>query len=65
MDERNIILRTLLWHRHGCPSECLYGDDGEIQCNSCGIDFKRDSSKKISQRLYEISIQKYKKSIKE
>lgn len=34
-------LRKLLWLRHGCPSSALYGDDGEMQCHACGIDFKR------------------------
>lgn len=31
----------MLWLRHGCPISALYGDDGEMQCNKCGIDFKR------------------------
>jgi hypothetical protein len=34
-------IRYLLWLRHGCPSEALYGDDGEMQCSSCCADFKR------------------------
>lgn len=34
-------LRKLLWLRHGCEVSALYGDDGEMQCSSCGIDFKR------------------------
>lgn len=34
-------LRMLLWLRHGCPSSVLYGDDGEMQCAKCLIDFKR------------------------
>jgi hypothetical protein len=33
--------RRLLWLRHGHRG--LYGDDGEMQCNECGVDFKRDS----------------------
>ncbi len=35
------ILRRLLWLRHGCPFSALYGADGEMQCSSCDIDFKR------------------------
>lgn len=33
--------RFLLWMRHGCPIGSLYGDDGEMQCGHCLIDFKR------------------------
>jgi organic radical activating enzyme len=38
--ERDVLRRTL-WLRHGCPINALYGDDGEMQCGKCGIDFKR------------------------
>ncbi len=34
-------VRFLLWIRHGCPIEAAYGDDGELQCNACLVDFKR------------------------
>jgi len=34
-------LRELLWLRHGCRITDLYGDDGEMQCSKCQIDFKR------------------------
>lgn len=44
-------LRQLLWLRHGCQG--LYGDDGEMQCGQCMLDFKRDSVEKISQRFTE------------
>ena len=33
--------RRLLWLRHGCPREALYGDDGEMSCGRCCIDFAR------------------------
>ena len=39
----NLQLRKLLWLHHGCNLPALYGDDGEMQCHSCQIDFKRDS----------------------
>ena len=32
-------LRRLFWLGHGCTG--LYGDDGEMQCGDCGIDFRR------------------------
>ncbi len=39
----NQQLRRLLWLRHGCGISALYGDDGEMQCSACGVDFKRVS----------------------
>ncbi len=39
------ILRKLLWLQHGHTA--LYGDDGEMQCSECMLDFKRDSSEDI------------------
>lgn len=47
----NYQLRKLLWLNHGCPIRSLYGDDGEMQCNSCLIDFKRDSVEDIERHL--------------
>ena len=52
LQKENQILRELLWLRHGCMG--LYGDDGEMQCNSCIIDFKRDSVLKIKDRFEEM-----------
>lgn len=43
------ILRRLLWLRHGCGG--LYGDDGEMQCGVCGIDFLRDPASLIEKRF--------------
>lgn len=44
-------LRRLLWLSHGCLG--LYGDDGEMQCGHCLIDFKRDTVEQIEKRLVE------------
>jgi len=50
-------LRKMLWLRHGV--DCvLYGDDGEMQCNSCMIDFKRDSVVAIEERIHVLAIRK-------
>lgn len=39
----SIEIRKQLWLTHGCSFHCLYGDDGEMQCNRKPfIDFKRD-----------------------
>jgi len=35
------LLRERWWLTHGCPVSMLYGDDGEMQCSTCGADFKR------------------------
>ena len=45
-------LRYLLWLHHG-HMEYLYGDDGEIQCAKCFLDFKRDSIEIILERIHE------------
>lgn len=47
--EENIELRRLLWENHGHNG--LYGDDGEMQCGACGVDFKRDSIKTIEKAI--------------
>lgn len=47
-------LRRLLWLNHGCVS--LYGDDGEMQCNACRVDFKRMSVKEIEARFLEVGL---------
>ena len=41
--------RRFLWLNHGCPPMAAYGDDGEMQCNACGIDFKRRTADEISE----------------
>ena len=44
--EEEYTLRNWLWLKHD-PKHTLYGDDGEMQCNTCMLDFKRDSVEKI------------------
>ena len=34
-------IREFLWLNHGCEFSALYGDNGELQCKKCYIDFKR------------------------
>lgn len=43
------LLRQLLWLNHGHVG--LYGDDGEMQCHECGIDFKRLPAAEIRDRI--------------
>lgn len=35
------LLRLEWWSNHGCPVGSRYGDDGELSCGGCGLDFKR------------------------
>ncbi len=65
LETENKILRRLLWLRHGCPSNALYGDDGEMQCHKCCLDFKRDSAQKIDEKFTAIGMKKYIKHMKE
>jgi len=45
--------RRLLWTLHNPEHrDILYGDDGEMQCSACMIDFKRNSPRAIEKRLY-------------
>jgi len=45
-------LRYLLWLKHG-HLKYLYGDDGEMQCHKCLLDFKRDSVQRIEESFDE------------
>jgi hypothetical protein len=48
--EERLELRRLLFGTHSCPGK--YGDDGELQCNTCRIDFLRDEWGAISAQLH-------------
>lgn len=45
-------LRYLLWSHHAI-GHMLYGDDGEMQCNTCLLDFKRDPIQKICNKFFD------------
>lgn len=64
-EAENKILRRLLWIRHGCPFAALYGDDGEMQCGICVLDFKEDSAQKIEETFRRLGMEKYTQQIKE
>jgi hypothetical protein len=55
--KENKELRKLLWINHGCSISDLYGDDGEMQCHRCKLDFKRDSIKKV-ERIFQMRVEK-------
>lgn len=51
--DENLRLRKLLWLNHGHYP--LYGDDGEMQCQACMVDFKRTPVELIEQRFFDIA----------
>lgn len=65
LEAENKILRKLLWMRHGCPFSALYGDDGEMQCGNCRIDFKNQPAKIIEETFRRMGEEKYMQQIKE
>ena len=59
MDAQELLLRRLLWLRHDAEHfAALYGDDGEMQCSACGIDFKRRTAEEISERFRQIGAER-------
>lgn len=56
----NAFLRMLLWAQHPCQGK--YGDDGELQCNKCRIDFKRDSVIAIEKKITFKNLQAFSES---
>jgi hypothetical protein len=50
-------LRILLWSTHPCQGK--YGDDGELQCSKCMIDFKRDPIERIEERIMMEGLKQY------
>jgi hypothetical protein len=49
-EEENFTLRRLLFQEHPCQEK--YGDDGQMQCNACVIDFRRDAVDRIEHALF-------------
>ena len=58
-EDECVALRKELWLRHGANDCLLYGDDGEMQCNACRIDFKRDPVEQILARLHERDLDRF------
>ena len=51
--DENQQLRAFFWMNHGCDIGILYGDDGELQCGACLLDFKRDDIDHLFNRVRE------------
>jgi hypothetical protein len=58
LEQDAIEMRRQVWLSHGCGTAALYGDDGEMQCGKCLIDFKRDEWPQIRDRLDSIALQR-------
>ena len=53
-------LRKLLWLNHNTDHfPILYGDDGEMQCSTCEIDFCRMTAQEIEDKIIYNSMKKY------
>jgi len=63
MTPEEMKLREMLWLRHGCEFGTLYGDDGEMQCNKCHIDFKRMEVWVIESIFHDIGVHLLKQHI--
>lgn len=59
LEKDNSKLRLMLWLRHDAQhNSVLYGDDGEMQCAACGIDFKRYTPREIEQAFTRIGMER-------
>lgn len=63
LKEENRILRYLLGRSHDGPKHRIYGDDGELQCSACWIDFVRDSAQDIKRKLEESGMRELQRAI--
>lgn len=58
LKKENRELRLLLWIRHSSGDCLLYGDDSEMQCNTCMLDFRRDDPSFIRDRFIANNLKK-------
>ena len=59
----NRKLRYLLAIQHDGPKHMIYGDDGELQCSACWIDFRRDTVADIERKLYEAGMRELERMV--
>lgn len=65
LEQENSELRYMLFLRHGGFGHTLYGDDGEMQCGTCGVDFKRMTATEIAARFLNIGMRQLQAAIDE
>ena len=59
MSNDEYALRQMIWMSHGeVGKHFLYGDDGELNCNTCFLDFKRLTVMSIYNALHDQSMKK-------
>ncbi len=63
ISEDEMMLRRMIWLNHECGITYLYGDDGEMQCSVCMIDFKRDTVVSIYNTFEKIGVAKMAKAM--
>lgn len=59
----NVRLRYLLARQHDGTKHMIYGDDGELQCGTCFIDFRRDAVPDIEKKLHAAGMRELQKLI--
>jgi len=59
----NRKLRYLLARQHDSAKHMIYGDDGELQCSACWIDFRRDTVADIERKLYEAGMRELERMV--
>ncbi len=59
----NRKLRYLLARQHDSATHRIYGDDGELQCSACWIDFRLDTVADIERKLYEAGMRELQRLI--
>jgi hypothetical protein len=51
--EIEMALRREWWLHHGHEYSAMYGDDGEMQCQACPADFKRQPLDELRDIVFE------------
>ena len=59
----NRKLRYLLARQHDSATHRIYGDDGELQCSACWIDFRLDTVADIERKIYEAGMRELQRLI--
>ena len=65
MENKELEIRKLLWLTHHCGQSYLYGDDGEMQCHLCGLDFRRHSESRIVNTFNKVGSLKFGLEVKQ
>ena len=61
----NRLLRYLLAMAHNSATHLIYGDDGELQCGVCFVDFVRDSASTIHKKIKDARLREIQRAFEE